>query len=326
VFRDEGYRTSVGTAFYDRVVDVNFLSGVVLSGGALIVFGPRNVGKSELLRYVSSRLPVFGWASYYIDLRELQGGGALRAYFRESSLADVARSAARAIGYGGVLELLEALLGYAERAGALGVCYVIDEVQFAERSRALLEALAKRVVYRGGGVKQSVVVASSEGYLIYGDELWRARGYGYRVWLVEEMDYEHFSALASELEQALGLKLGVSVKELYENYTGGNPGELVAVARLGFEEWLRLRELELLRTIARLSLDLGVPRGDLLRLVAETPLKVSLGDRSIARLVGELARHNIVYYNPDEFEEPLVKPQVRVYKYLASKLLVQGTT
>ncbi len=51
VFVDSGYRTGLGTGFYDRVGEVSRLDKLVRSYRLVIVYGPRNAGKSELVRY-----------------------------------------------------------------------------------------------------------------------------------------------------------------------------------------------------------------------------------------------------------------------------------
>ncbi len=60
VYVDRSYRTMLGTAFYDRLT---------------IVYGPRNVGKSELARYFLSRR-YRGGPSGLGGLSEGQGGSA----------------------------------------------------------------------------------------------------------------------------------------------------------------------------------------------------------------------------------------------------------
>ncbi len=55
VFVDRGYKTSLGTAFYDRLADLDKLAELLEGVRTVIVYGPRNVGKSELARYAAVR-------------------------------------------------------------------------------------------------------------------------------------------------------------------------------------------------------------------------------------------------------------------------------
>ncbi len=64
------YRTCSGTRFYDRREEVDKLSSWIRSGCYVVVWGPRNVGKSEMLRYVAWLLEKENWLTYYVDVRE----------------------------------------------------------------------------------------------------------------------------------------------------------------------------------------------------------------------------------------------------------------
>ena len=49
--RDTEYRTALGVAFYDRGAELERLAELLRLRRTLVVYGPRNVGKSELARY-----------------------------------------------------------------------------------------------------------------------------------------------------------------------------------------------------------------------------------------------------------------------------------
>ena len=52
---DRGYRTGLGASFYDRVGELELLGGLLEARRTIVVYGPRNVGKSELVRYHASK-------------------------------------------------------------------------------------------------------------------------------------------------------------------------------------------------------------------------------------------------------------------------------
>ena len=57
VFVDHSYRAMLGTSFYDRLWELARLEELLQGVRTVVVYGPRNVGKSELVRYfVSKRL------------------------------------------------------------------------------------------------------------------------------------------------------------------------------------------------------------------------------------------------------------------------------
>lgn len=56
MYIDYNYRTQSGLCFYNRAREYSFIEEITSKGGVIIVWGPRNIGKSELLRYVAYRL------------------------------------------------------------------------------------------------------------------------------------------------------------------------------------------------------------------------------------------------------------------------------
>ncbi|NOZ88585.1 MAG: hypothetical protein GXO15_01525, partial [Crenarchaeota archaeon] len=55
LYVDEGYRTGLGVSFYDRLRELEALEEALRAARLIIVYGPRNVGKSELVRYWARR-------------------------------------------------------------------------------------------------------------------------------------------------------------------------------------------------------------------------------------------------------------------------------
>ena len=101
VHRDCSWRTSLGTCFYDRVSEAEELARVVRGGWSVLVVGPRNVGKSELVRYVlSTRL---GVKPVIVDARALVVKGEVERAIREAgglSKTRVAEAIARVVAEG----------------------------------------------------------------------------------------------------------------------------------------------------------------------------------------------------------------------------------
>jgi len=50
------YRTALGTAFYDRSEELALLGRAIETHRLVVIYRPLNVGKSELARYLLSRL------------------------------------------------------------------------------------------------------------------------------------------------------------------------------------------------------------------------------------------------------------------------------
>ena len=55
MFAYHGYRTGLGTAFYDRVDELGQLDRLVQGYRLVVVYGPRSVGESELARHWGRR-------------------------------------------------------------------------------------------------------------------------------------------------------------------------------------------------------------------------------------------------------------------------------
>ncbi|MCE4610669.1 MAG: ATP-binding protein [Desulfurococcales archaeon] len=55
IYVDQGYKTALGTAFYDRVPELGRLEALIGGVRTVVVYGPRGVGKSELARYLAVR-------------------------------------------------------------------------------------------------------------------------------------------------------------------------------------------------------------------------------------------------------------------------------
>jgi AAA+ ATPase superfamily predicted ATPase len=139
IFVDRGYRTGLGTAFYDRVSELDSLSRLVNAFRVVVVYGPRNAGKSELVRYWAHSRRV---SAFVVDCRMLRArrvlGDAIYAVagaekVRAELVKLLAEEASRLLsGSAGIadliLALIQALRGRIER-------YVILVDEFHELPR-----------------------------------------------------------------------------------------------------------------------------------------------------------------------------------------------
>ena len=240
--RDCGWRTTLGTCFYNRVEEARRTAERLGEGRTVLLIGPRNAGKSELARYVLNRL--LRVEALEVDCRVAAARGlaeALRAAKGLDSrlLGELARRLA------GVVEprlgaLLDAVAWLARRARRC-LYVLVDEFQFVGDIR-VLEAVAKMVAfypeYRGIGL----LVTSSEGVLMTVEAVSRLAGYN--VWwvVVGEMPERDFTLLYHEYCEAAECRVGL---EEFLELVGALPGYLPEVAGLDGEklsEWMRLHE------------------------------------------------------------------------------------
>ena len=219
---DAGYRTRLGTSFYNRVSELNLLEECLGAVRTLIVYGPRNVGKSELIRYYAARRAK-NRGVVLIDARrgvaeQYLGGGLERVAERLAALLAEAAGLPR-----GLVALVEELVRAARRPSLI----VIDEFHLLLHGRlrealAELEALAG-LLAKGGVAATRVVVVVSEGFFATMEALHRLHGYSVDYLLVEPMDVEHFAALYEEYRELRGC--GVSL-DAYLGLVDAAPGYL----------------------------------------------------------------------------------------------------
>ena len=240
---DDGYRTSLGTPFYDRREELERLDTLIHAYKLVIVYGPRNVGKSELMRYWGKRRARQRVITFQADL--VRAGGMvegldklllapeervkrmiiseLKRYAAERlnllSLALMIYDAVQAVGGETVLFLDEyhMLPGYSRAPG---------QSRYDEALRDL-EALAHRLA-KTEDERLRVVLTVSEGFIATGEAFTRLHGYRTSFMLVEEMDEEHYSALYEHYKRSRGCHVDY---HLIRGLAGATPGYLAELCR-----------------------------------------------------------------------------------------------
>lgn len=317
--RDCRWRTGLGTCFYDRVSEVEELVRVVGDGWSVLVVGPRNIGKSELVRYALSAS--LGAKPVILDARALVVKGEVERAVREAGglsrarVAEVvARVVAEGLGLGGVVDALLELA----RSVRAEPYIVIDEFNYLGDVKTL-EALAKMVAFYPEYSGLHLVLTSSEGIMMDYEVLAKLTGYRVYTLFVDEMPRDEFAMLYDEFcaREVCRLKL-----EKYLELVGAFPGYLPEVATLDeemLEKWLSARRAVLIDVLKeaiprRLGIDWRRVVEAAYRLLcegaeADTPELIS-----VAKM---LVRYNIAY--PVGYTHRY-KPQLRVYEKIVKEM------
>ncbi len=318
VFRDTGYRTRLGLSFYNRLQDLERLESFLRAARTLIIYGPRGVGKSELVRYyLSRRTPRL--LGVLVDVRR-------RAAERlgvHGSLGDVARllgeNVSHVLGTGSLVRLVESI----SRAlrGLYGGLVVIDEFHLLYRDREEAIAELERVagyLAKTGHVPH-LVLTVSEGFVATSRARRRLIGYSARYMLLEGLGKESMEALYNEYRERYGCGIGF---QEYWGVFGGAPGYLVDACPLSREELLGEYIPSVLRdtvdeAIARLSEELSREPREVLGLAAklleeqgDKPLFIQ--DPVLQRLAEQLVEYNVLYPCRKRAAERYL-PQLPVY-------------
>ncbi len=218
---DCSWRTRLGTCFYNRRRELRLLETLADGRVCIVLYGPRNVGKSELARYAAGhrRLP-----GIIIDARKarVEATGPIRP---PSSLARLLLEGSRLARL--VEEAVRLLAGFV--SGVL----VVDEFQFIGGVEEL-EAVCKLVQLGEYGL--SMLVTVSEGAILLG-LLERLQGYAHLI-PVEHLDKEHARGVYDEYAEKRGCRLSF---RCFWGLVGGAPGYLPLLCPLGrdgLEVWV----------------------------------------------------------------------------------------
>ncbi|MCE4610942.1 MAG: ATP-binding protein, partial [Desulfurococcales archaeon] len=240
VFVDRGYRTLLGLPFYDRVRELEFLSELLGAARTVVVYGPRNVGKSELARYYAQRRSP-GSPFLLVDARRrsAEGLGLARPGVLRELLGLADKLLSGALRAPSLVGLAEGVSRVYRSLGPGPITVVVDEFHllYTSRREALLELeraagyLAKR-----GEPGARLVVTSSEGFVTLGSARRRLLGYSAGYLPVEGLDKGHMEALYSDYRARYSCGLGFKV---YWGVFGGSPGYLVEACSLGEERLFR---------------------------------------------------------------------------------------
>jgi len=308
------YRTCIGTRFYDRREEVDKLRNWIKDGCYVVVWGPRNVGKSELLRYVARLLEKENWFTYYVDVREYLANKVIQVLPR-SLEEEFVKAISSIIGLPDkLLTVFEYGVRYAIEKRASGVLWVVDEPQYLNNMRAFLESLIKRTIYTYHEKPLSVVVCVSEGWFILSETLLSLINYGSRTMLVDWLGISDYKLFARELLELKKTSIEIDIETLYDRYTGGVPGALVSITNIGLSQWVKNMKEHLLSTLRIVSRKIGVDVAEVKEFIKSLPRRIDyIKPSKESIIVEELTKHNILYFNPLE-EKPLVKIQLPVYK------------
>lgn len=229
LFVDREYRTLLGTGFYDRRRELDEVEKRLQSVRTLVVYGPRNVGKSELVRYLVARrlgrraLARLARRAVVIDARLRRAEPYLGGKRAEllGALDGLLSSAGLPRGLVGLLEELASRL-------RPPLVVFIDEFHLLFRS-SLEEALAELEAVAGllakrGEEETRLVVTVSEGFFATARAWHRLLGYSTGYMLVEPMEPEAFQALYEEYRGRHGCSIDF---DMFVGLAGASPGYLV---------------------------------------------------------------------------------------------------
>jgi len=321
---DDNYKTYSNTRFYNRKWEMNFLLNRVMNFSFIILYGPRNIGKSELLRFLSFILKDSGWFIYYVDVREYLSRRQLTIYPETIDHTVFLQSVLDIVGLPDrVLDLFEAGYRYAVERRACGVLWAFDEPHYLPNARPFLEALVKRVLYSFHDRPLSVIISVSDGWFIVSDAMVSLLEYGAETLFVDELDPGSFRGLYSELSMVRKVVLDIDPDILYSRYVGGNPGYLVELLNHGdLGRWGDRVEKVFLAKVNNITGSTEFSRREVLEYMASLPKEIDLGciGKREYRLLMELVKNNLVYYDIMSVET-LVKPQIPFYRELSQKLL-----
>ena len=343
VYADRSYRTMLGTAFYDRLGERGELESLLAKRKLTIVYGPRNVGKSELARYHLSKQE---YPTVVVDARRLRAASPGERAKTITPLGGVPErivdAVRKAVSSHPKLGILDIII---DVAGALrsilyrlsGLVILIDEFHqlpgysMTALGEALgdLESLAALLTKNSGDIR--VLVTVSEGFIATGEALRRLEGYSTGWLLVEHLDWPHFSALHEEYSRTHGcIPSGLEVYSL----VGGTPGSLPDLCLLSREDLVRSKIrvwasiVETALSGARNRLEASGSRIEPRELIAmalrvmEEPVRPL--ESPVLYLLGEaLVEYNVAYARLAG-DGIMYLPQYPVYRVLLEEAVEEG--
>jgi len=302
----------LGTSFYNRLCEVKRLGELLDALRTVIVYGPRNAGKSELVRYfVAKRLGeniVHG--VLVIDSRERRVQRHLGIGHDVIGLVEEVLSSATGLPRG-LLGLLWELVNRVRKPLLL----FIDEFHllFGDNLSALreLEAVAGFLAKQGREIAR-LVVTVSEGFFATIDSLSRLQGYSVGYLLVEPLGIKEFRALYEEYRAKYGCRIGL---DAFVSLAGTSPGYLIDLCPRSRElliEWIAAELRRLGAVVDSVARAMGTTRDEAREVMARI-----LGGKTVSgpaeRVIGEkLVEANIAYpclYLP----KPVYLPQLPLY-------------
>ena len=342
IFVDRSYRTLLGVGFYDRVSELDELGKLLQMFRTVVVYGPRNVGKSELVKYWLRREGVHAAvidARFYRDRSLLEEFG---IKFIGIDVLDEFRGLVREIvkklvddgdrwGLASLVTFLAERILEISRALRRPLYVFIDEYHLLPRYRTTsrfskfetalddLEALAAVLAKDPRYEDVRLILTVGEGFVATSLARRKLLGYSTSWLLVEPMDLEHFAKLYNEYRELRGCS--IELEEVL-GLVGALPGYLDELCRLDREALMSrvrtwLEDLEIALSQARQAIaskhELS-PRETIRRTLSllrngikplEDPVGLALGEA--------LTNHNVVY--PKHSEKILIyRPQLTIYE------------
>ncbi len=326
VFIDKDYRTDLGTYFYDRLNDIEEFWKVI-GDGLNIVIGPRNVGKSEFIKYLCWRenipLILIDYRKRIVDKDFILFTESIRDLVKDT-LSSILRYIIDNPLPGKILDTLfhtlrNVLMGYRETVIFFDEMHLI----YGSKDHALysIEALSKYILY--SKPREVVVIASSSEGFLQTPGFWsRVVGYGVSDYLLEPLDYSSFKELHEEYVSRNSIIHPYDVDTLYHRLIGGSPGYLKEIYSLPYSIWVNniLRCIE--NAVENISFNMREPPNRVLSMIYDViGSKIDpMEDHVRFRLAMDLVENNIVYLVRSN-REYIVKPQLPVYRELLEYML-----
>ncbi len=340
---DEGYRTGLGTRFYNRRVELEKLERLMENYVMVLIYGPRGVGKSELLRYYAVKR-LKGGTVVIVDARRLRAKAveeAGRVTVVSPEASELARRLVESLGRGtSILDL--ALTAFDIASELLGrrrrILVALDEFHLLPRytGRDIREALADLEALAGllskeerySGLRLALTV--SEGFAATPVVRARLRGYRAAWMLVEHLDKLHFEKLCLEYSERHGCRIGCCEVEAL---VGGTPGYLPLLCNASRDAvegelvrgWLLDMEAALGSAAERLEERGSRPSTrDLLEAAYTVMIEGAspLREPRIYSIAEALVEHNVIY--PLEPGGMIFKPVYPVYRVIVEVALRKG--
>ena len=338
LFIDRSYTTSLGTAFYDRVQELRHLDTLSRAFKTIVVYGPRNVGKSELVRYWLSRK---GFDTIVVDARFIRSRELFEKMgvkiFRFESLRSIARDIMeRVVDSWNVLSLAKIIGIVIDRVFEIihalrkPLYILVDEYHLLPGYRDHMDALKDLEAMTSLLAKEPyfedlrLVVTLSEGFISTAYAQQKLVGYSTTMLLVEPMDTKHFSKLYQEYCEHHGCTLRL---EEFLGLVGTYPGYLKDLCESdeeslvsNIEHWLRNLDLALDKAMRSLGLESREHVIEGLLKAIEVGIEPSK-DFPIYPLSEMLTESSIVYTTHTK-GRIVLKPQLNLY-YVAIKLAIE---
>ncbi len=318
------YKTRIGIQFYNREREVAFLEENISKGDFIVVWGPKNIGKSELLRYFSHIASSRGWIVYYIDIREYIARNEIEVYPDKTGFKEFLKLVGDIIGVPNyLLELFERGVRFGLKKRANGVLWVFDEPHYLSIAKPFLESIVKNTIYTSYDKPVSAVISVSDGWFIASDVMHSLLDYGVKCLFIDELNIEHFKLLHRDLVSITGKDTGLDIEVIYSQYTGGNPGYLIDMFKYSsINEWVNNIRYSFVDKIIRIERETSLSRTQIYNYIASLPKTIDLTHISVEEysLVEKLLSYNIVYYDITRVKT-VVKPVLPIYKRISREVI-----